>query len=508
MAHIAPVRWADASRGRLSKSQLTAMESHIARCPRCAAERARVLTAMAAFTDIRDAEPPDLRWEHIGARVYWTTSSEQRAGHHANRLRNMAWVAIPTGLIVAAGVLLLLRGDSDSRSDERHASTDVPADSRAIGDPRAETVARSQTTPDDEPGSAMQSATPRDLIPGSPDPLDGVVTFLQGAVTLDGEPLGFDDALRPGQRIVTTTGETGVQFGKQQSFTIRPDSSVELRAFDDREVILAVDGEIVLDVAHRQPHQRFVIIAGTRTVHVRGTSFSVSHRDGNLRVACAQGAVAVAEPDADAKISVRAGRVLEYRDDKPRWRELTPAEADDLRDRIYRVPTWTAQLRQHTSSLHIAASANEAVGLDGEFVGVGTLTIRVMPGRHHVGIPGERGAWIEVDAGKQHDSQVRKADSQQRLRARARAQRRAELDRAITSSGRLAGCVNALRKQDLLSGAFIALELGVLADGTISYLNIADTDLPQATAQCVRDTVDRVAFGRGQAISWTHRLEW
>ena len=88
--HVPPYRWADAASGKLSTAQVAKLEEHASGCPRCSQARDRVMAARGAFEDIREQDAPRMHWDHIGARIYWVTSSEQRAADREDSGRRFA----------------------------------------------------------------------------------------------------------------------------------------------------------------------------------------------------------------------------------------------------------------------------------------------------------------------------------------------------------------------------------------------------------------------------------
>jgi hypothetical protein len=58
-----------------------------------------------------------------------------------------------------------------------------------------------------------------------------------------------------------------------------------------------------------------------------------------------------------------------------------------------------------------------------------------------------------------------------------------------------------------LTGTYVQVELAVDPQGAIGYLNVIDTDLPSATASCVREVLADVHFVPGQAAKWRERID-
>lgn len=498
MAHVPAHRWADLAAGRLPGAQARRIEEHAARCARCATQRERVTRAMAAFAGMRDAPAPSIGWEHVGARVYWAVSSERRKSRRSAPVwvKRAAWVAVPVTSVAAMAALLLAyvqTSDAPADAPDRKAVLAAHIHDRTVpGQPAAaELPAR--------PGTSESAPIP------VPIPVQGLVTFLQGEVMLHDEPLGFDALLGKGDRITTGQGKVAIQFGKDSALALAEDSALVLAEFDEGRVELAIEGTVFVDVTRRGPEQSFVVRAGTREVHVRGTSFGVEHRGGRLRVACGHGEVAVLNDSGQVTIS--AGQVVQWIGNELRPGTLELAEMDRMQREVVRLPAWAdaRTLRDTSSTLQIAASANRAVDIDGVTVGSGSFAVRVMSGRHHLGGEGVPGRWIELDPGQAARAPVQPLPG---ASIRGRKQRQTELVQALGQGNRVEGCIRALRKQGLLHGAFIVLELGILRDGTIEHLNILDTNLPRSTARCVRDVIDEIDFAGGPAATLQHRVSW
>jgi hypothetical protein len=228
-------------------------------------------------------------------------------------------------------------------------------------------------------------------------------------------------------------------------------------------------------------------------------------------VACAHGEVAVVSASGD-EVAALAGQVLRWDGKVQRAGTLDLDAIAALEREVFRVPAWpgAGALRETSSTLAIAASAKQRVDVDGVTVGAGSLSVRVMSGRHHVRAEGVPGAWVELDPGAAVNMPVN-------LPARPRPgapsparekQRRAELEAALSRSPRLHTCVRALDKQGILQGAYIILDIGILRDGTIGHLNIVDSNLGRSTARCVRDMVDNIDFTPGPAATIQQRIAW
>jgi hypothetical protein len=260
------------------------------------------------------------------------------------------------------------------------------------------------------------------------------------------------------------------------------------------------------------------VIAGDRTIEVRGTAFRVSHRDGEVAVACEHGRVAVSS--GDATVEVGAGQALSVGDTEPLLgrvpRPLGDAELASLvASRAAALPMWTepATVLRTTVPLAVVAPRSRAVRVDGVVVGSGPVWMRVAPGRHLVEAEQAPGRfsparWVEVGAGPSRPLVLAAAAPPPTAEHRAgRAARRAELARVL-DQGRLRTCVRALEKQGIAAGTHVDLELGVDGNGAIRFLNIAGTDLPARTAGCVRDAVAAARLGAGAAATWRHRISF
>jgi hypothetical protein len=58
-----------------------------------------------------------------------------------------------------------------------------------------------------------------------------------------------------------------------------------------------------------------------------------------------------------------------------------------------------------------------------------------------------------------------------------------------------------------LTGTYVQIEIAVDTQGAVGFLNVLDTDLPSATASCVRDVLADVRFGGGAQASWHDRID-
>jgi hypothetical protein len=504
--HIAPHRWAELELGKVTPAERARMDQHAASCSRCARARDRITASRASFPTIASAPGPELRWDHIGARIYWSVSSERRAKERTGetlalprqRPARRWWIAAPVAAALAAASWF---GYARLTADEpRHAAPAIAV------------------TPDREP-------VPVELVEIPPAPLTGVVTLAQGAVDIDGVTATtelFDHAVVARSVIHTAAGRASIQFGDGSAFAVGPETTLTVRRFDATGVELVVDGEVAVEVTHRAANQRFAVLAGDRVVEVRGTAFRVERQDGRTTVSCQHGVVAVST--AETSVDVVGGRWLSVADGEPLLAQaVTPLDATRLNALMtaapHQLPAWAdaSALGHTTRPLSVAARVGRSVRVDGEVVGAGPLALRVMSGRHLVEAERAPGRWAPgewVDAQEtriepghaidQAKTAVEAAPPTSRAAITARRhQLRAGLDR-----DQLRGCVRALEKQGFVAGSYIVLELGVDASGAVQWLNVGDTNLPTAAAACVRDVAAQVSFPRGGTASLTERVEF
>ncbi len=511
MSHVAPHRWADLARGRVSDGEQRRMLDHADACAACARARDRVGGAVAVFADIAETPAPELGWDHIRARVYWATSSERRERERTQKIpvfRRIPWsrvglYAVPALAAAAATALLL---------------------SHAAG-PAAPQISA--------PSHPTHVVTPPAPIVASA--LTGVVTLAQGHVAVDDASTAARVLAHPivaGSTVATTDGRIAVQFGDGSVFSVGARSTVHVRRFDAGGIELALDGagERAVEVAPRAPGQRFTVTAGDRTVEVRGTAFRVARRGGTVDVSCAHGLVAVRDTSGDLLVPAGQGVVVDDSESLAdrAARPLDAAALSALMTSIGpRLPVWTEtdHLYRTTAPLAIAAPDGRAVRVDGVVVGDGALVLRVMSGRHLVEAESRggrfgAGEWIEagpgradgrIDARVEVHADVAAASPHAGTAlasgtAEARAARKADLA-AHLDQPRVANCLRALAKQGI-GGTHVELELGVDAAGAITFLNVVDTDLPDTMSSCVRNAVAAVRFPAGPEATFRHRLDF
>lgn len=475
-SHPAPHRWADLWAGRVDDAERAEMERHVEGCRSCARVRQRVTRASDSFVTIRTQTSPEVSWDAIRARVHWSVSTERRA---ALRQRPPAYGWLVAGLAAGIGLGAL------SGRGLAWAPVAVPI---------AQRVERVQPAP----------PQPAELV--------GLVSRASGEVMVDGvrPPDLFLRPLTRGSRIATADGRVDVQFGDKSAFALGPRSTVELRRFDAGVVELAVDGTVDIAVASRADGQRFLVVAGDQTVEVRGTQFRVSHDSAATSIACRHGTVAVS--DTTGKIEVGPERRLRVGSGAPLASEhvvvlsseeiATLAQATPLS-----LPVWDAvALVQSSAPLEIATSGRRDVRVDGVELGLAPLRVRVMPGRHTVEAADSAGrfrraGWVDVAAAP-HGARLEVPAETPPTSGRAERERqlKAGIDRR-----RLERCTRQFSKAGL-TGTFVNFEIAVNAQGAVGFLNVTDTDLPSATAACVRDALKDVRFGPGPEATWHGRI--
>ena len=236
--HIAPHRLARAAAGRLSPRDAARIADHLAACDRCDRAAHRLERARTAMHEIATQPDPELRWDHIGARVYWSTSSARHAAmRHADRPWWRRWpAALGLGLAVAGAVAVAVAFGLGGRG--------AGVGSGATTASRGSQADRARPTPGVAQGNRARADSA--VAPHDQPALEGVVTFARGDVLLGGQPARVSDlfarSLGPGTRLATRAhGRLVVQFGRGSGFVVGPNTSLELRRFDRSAVELAVE---------------------------------------------------------------------------------------------------------------------------------------------------------------------------------------------------------------------------------------------------------------------------
>ena len=494
--HIEPHRWADARRGDVSASERAEMASHASSCTRCDKARLRIQRASDTFPVLRERAAPDLGWDGVRARIHWSVSKAKRAsGEHAP-VKSRSWLPLfaAATTAIAAGSFGVYWYTHDSPSRTVVAATAAHA-------PEAKATARHAA------------------------PLMALVSRLAGDVMIDGARASdpstlFAKPFGAGTVIATGDGRVDVQFGEASAFGLGPRSTLELRSFDADTIELVVDGVVDLEVAPRAKGQRFVVVAGDRTIEVRGTRFSVKHDAAGTLVSCQHGLVAVRETAVAGELEVATARkayVPAHATEQPRAVPLTADELTALATATpWSTPGWNADLAMHSAPLEIASSlgaGSRDMRVDGIELGVAPFVMRVMPGRHTIEAADSTGrfrraGWVDVSppgpgAHSAHFEtpleEVPATSTTNAVMVREK-QLAAGLDHA-----RLQQCTRRLAKSGL-TGTFVQIEITVDAAGAVNMLNVIDTDLPSDTATCVHATIADVHFAAGPPASWREKL--
>jgi hypothetical protein len=484
--HVAPHRWADLWAGRVDQAERATMERHAARCRACARVRQRVTRASDSFSAIRSQSVPDVPWDAIRAKVHWSVSTERQA---ALRRRRPAygWLLAATAAGVAVGLVTSALTRSDPLSAPRAPVAMHPAALAAPARP--------------DPGTQ----------PPRPALLTGVVSRAAGDVMIDGvRPANlFAQQLTEHSALATADGRVDVQFGTDSAFALGPMSTVQLRRFDARTVELAVAGTLDVVIAPRSDGQRFIVVAGDQLVEVRGTQFRVVHDAAGTTVACHRGRVTVSDRSGQLELAAAQRLVVAAGHTVSEVRPAAMSAGDDAAaaPAPLALAVWDSAVLQSSVPLEIATAGRRGVRVDGIELGAAPLRVRVMPGRHSVEAADSAGrfrraGWVDVAAaGRPARFEVPAELPPTGVATERRHQLRAGIDQP-----RLRGCTRSIAKAGL-TGTYVQIEISVDADGALGFLNILDTDLPSATASCVREVLADVRFRAGAAATWRERID-
>lgn len=486
MRHVAPHRWADAFAGKLSPRDAAAIDSHAEDCAKCARARDRIKAAQGAFADIRSEAAPEVRWDRIRAQVYWETSSQIRLERIKQPRR--ASFAVPLAAVGAvAGLVIAVASGSIPRGLRRGV---------------------------DEPAVPVAATDSGEV---------GVLTLVRGDVTVDGHSAvdAFAYPLGTASEIRTGSGEVSVQFGDGSAFAVGPRSVLRMREFDRHAIALEIDGRIDVEVAPRAPGQKFVVIAGSRTVEVRGTGFRVERLGDAVAVACRHGRVAV--KDDHGELEVGAGEAVDVpvgaTIDQVGVRDLATSELAELATAApHRLAVWAERdaMTSLTTALSVAAPDDRAVRVDGAEVGQGPLTMRVVSGRHLVETELD-GVWVSAGWVDVHGDPVavsagveavatepsKKVDVPKADPGASTRVRRRQLGKQLPA---VRGCARKLHKSGF-DDIYVVVELSIDSNGAVRFANVVDTDVPGDTAKCVRDKVAAMQFPPGPVATWRERIE-
>lgn len=508
--HVAPHRLADLAAGRLEGRDAARVRVHLDSCEACRSAWQEVRAARGSFPEIAGATPPDLKWDRVRAQVYWTMGSGSFPAVAQPRA-TWPWLLVPALAATALAIAVWQPWASTKSTPAAAKAPTLPEKSGGTG-----------------PGSQAASAPiPVEL---APTPLLAVITLIEGdaalvrgpgaAEVVDADQIGAT-AVATGARLSTGDGRVALQLGPTSVVTLGNRSTMALGRLDEGGIELVVDGQVDIEVTRRAPDQRFTVLAGGRTIEVRGTAFRVVHRDGEVAVACEHGRVAVSS--GATTVEVGAGQELALGDAEPLLgrapRPLGDADlASLLESRAAPLPGWTdpATVLRTTRPFAVVAPRSRAVRVDNKVIGSGPVWMRVAPGSHAVAVetsPGRFSSdrWVEVDdmtVGKPLVLAEAKPKTDPTVgNAAGRSARKNELERML-DRGRLRACVRDIEKQGLLAGTHVELEIGVDGNGAIRFLNIADTDLPSRASSCLRDAVAAARLGSGAAASWRHRINF
>tara|TARA_R110002096_G_scaffold16898_15_gene58294 strand:+ start:85119 stop:86621 length:1503 start_codon:yes stop_codon:yes gene_type:complete len=491
-AHVAPTLLADLCRGTLSESKASKVRAHLKSCERCHQAEVRIATGLVSMADIADTQAPELGWDHIGARIYWSTSSDRRAKERGDRSHaRYWWIGGAAAAGLAGAALFMSLGASESQLDTRI----------AISEPKTEQA--NANLPSIEPAQA-------ELIPGA-------VVFSQGWVETKGLALDLDAPAMAGTEYRTGNGRLVVQFGESSAFRLAPNSTLAIDRLDSKRIALRIEGRVDVDITRRLPGQEFVVIAGRHEVQVRGTAFRVDYSEGDLGVQCIRGKVVVT--DGSHGVHVPAGQrfeILRHALGNAALRAL-PIDAPALEAlgsamQMPMLSTWDPHwtLGSSTALIEVEGAAGQSIAIDGAFVAEGAFTLRTSIGEHQV-------ALVERDGGL-GPSRPHRVVAGQRTRASLPAaprpaqqqgvERKRQLLDAMADSKRATQCLAQLAKQRLLSGAYLVLDVGVNEDGTQSHLNLLDSNLSPVIQACLRDVVDAQQLPEGSAATFRMRLSY
>ncbi len=470
MRHVAPHRWADAWAGKLRDDEVAAMDAHAEQCAACARARDRITrVSSSTFPALRAQSAPEVGWDAVRAKVYWSVSTEKRARIRPAWHARVAWGAFAVG----AAAVALASGPMHKGTREQPVAVA----------PRAEAPA--------------------------PSPLVGLVNRVSGDVMIDGlrRPDAFERTLAAGAVIATADGRVDVQFGDGSAFALGARSTLQLRRFDAEAIELVVDGTIDALVAPRAPHQRFVVIAGDDTIEVRGTQFRVARDGSGVRVACRHGMVAVRDRGGELAVAAAQQTLVRGHVAGARVSALSPDELAQLAAATpVTLPVWTG-VQTAAAPLEIASANRRDVRVDGVELGAAPLRVRVMPGRHTIEAADRSGryrraGWADVTAGKPARLDV--PPEAPAAPTGGVAQRKKQLDSGIDRA-KLRACTRRLAKEGI-TGAYVDVEIGVDAAGAVNFMNL-DSDLAGTTNDCVKAVLQAVQFGAGPAASWRERIE-
>ncbi len=252
------------------------------------------------------------------------------------------------------------------------------------------------------------------------------------------------------------------------------------------------------------------MIAGERTVEVRGTQFRVHHDNAGTAIACSHGAVAVR--DRGGNVEVGAARHLDVpRDHAVASEAAAPLSADDAAALLdatpLTLPLWDPETLAHSSApLEIATAGRREVRVDGFELGLAPMRVRVLPGRHTVEAADGNGrfrrvGWIDVTTARPARLEVSAEPPPTNSVNERHRQFVSRVDRR-----RFAMCNRKPTKQGVGGGA-VTIEIGVDDRGNKNYVNVLDNDVGEFAANCVLSIVKDMQFPPGAKAEWHERID-
>jgi hypothetical protein len=303
--------------------------------------------------------------------------------------------------------------------------------------------------------------------PTAAAPLASLVTFLQGEVRHNTAPASARTVLRAGDVIETGAGRVAVQFGPDSGVVLEPRTRVDIVSWEDRAIVLRVAGAAGFELAPRAAGQRFAVVAGERTVEVRGTVFRVAERAGDLDVAVHRGRVEVTEGsqrlavDAGARLAMARGETFAARVPEVLSEPARQALAEGAR--VHLLPAWLPG--QAPPMLAVTAPARTRVRIDGVEVGRGSFQIRAASGRHLVEAAGTA-RWVDVEGLPGDDDEAPAV-----VISAPRSERPAQVDaQLVVHRAAVSQCAAAERKAAPGFAGEIEVEIGIASDGSVSYV--------------------------------------
>ncbi|MFT3700711.1 MAG: FecR family protein [Kofleriaceae bacterium] len=490
--HVAAHRWADMLAGSVPDAERDAMNAHAKECSQCARAKARVQRASDSFPMMRQQATPELAWDSVRARVHWAVSKAKRGGgdpaqtgpHLPIRTR---WFPPESyrrwPVAIAATAAVALGGYGVYRMIDR----DKPAPVAAVPAERAPIAV--------------------ELVA---NPITASVSRLAGDVMIDGTRAATETAfakqLGQGTVLATGDGRIDLQFGDASAFALGPHSELELHTFDADTIELDVRGTIDLEVAPRAKRQRFLVVAGDKTVEVRGTRFTVkADRDGTL-VECQHGLVAVR--DAHGEIEVGTARKAFVKTDVAATK-VVPLTADEIAGMTasapWAMPGWDRIA--DGAPLAIVTEREHVMRVDNVELGRAPFVMRAQPGRHTIEVADRTGTWRRsgwVDLKAATPSHFDALELTEPTATPTVATRKQELSTRIDRT-KLRQCTRRLAKSGL-TDTFVQIEITVDVQGQVDVLNVLDSDLPSDTTACIHDAIAAIRFAPGAMMTWREKL--